>query len=65
MDVNEHEGQSNFTLRQKIKLRNSAFIAVLHFTVTVGFSIMSITHTQNECEMAHKLQLSSTLYFCR
>jgi hypothetical protein len=25
--------------------RNSAFIAVLHFTVTVGSSTMSITHT--------------------
>jgi len=31
MDVNEHERLSNTTLRHKLKLRNSAFIAVLHF----------------------------------
>jgi hypothetical protein len=28
-----------------MRVRNSNFIAVLHFTVTVGSSIMSITHT--------------------
>jgi hypothetical protein len=31
MDVNEHERLSNITLRHKLKLSNSAFIAVLHF----------------------------------
>jgi hypothetical protein len=45
MDVNEHERLSNITLRHKLKQRNSAFIAVLHFTVTVCSSTMSITHT--------------------
>jgi len=34
MDVKEHE-----------RLFNSAFIAVLHFTVTVGSSTMNKTHT--------------------
>ena len=29
----------------QIKVKNGAFIAVLHLTVTVGSSIMSITHT--------------------
>ena len=33
---NEHETLFNFTLRHKLKQRNSAFIDVLHFTVTVG-----------------------------
>jgi hypothetical protein len=38
MDVNENE---NYPTLHKLKLNNSAFIAVLHFTVTVGSSIMS------------------------
>ena len=42
MDVNENE---NYPTLHKLKLNNSAFIAALHFTVTVGSSIMSITHT--------------------
>ena len=33
MDVNEHERLSNITLR------NSAYIVVLHFIVTIGSSI--------------------------
>jgi hypothetical protein len=33
------------TLRYKLKLRNDAFIAVLHFTVTVGSPAMRISHT--------------------
>jgi hypothetical protein len=44
MDVNEHKRLFNITLRQNLNLRNSAFIAVLHFTVTVGSSIMRIIH---------------------
>jgi len=44
MDVYEHERLPNFTLRHKLNLRNRAFIAVLHLTVTVGSSIMGITH---------------------
>jgi hypothetical protein len=40
-DVNEHERLSNFTLRHKLKWRNSAFIAVLHFIVTIRSSIMN------------------------
>jgi len=48
MDVNEHERLYNITFRQKKLYRNSTFIAVLHFTVTVGSSTtMSKTHTQN------------------
>ena len=34
MDVNEHERLSNFTHRDKLKSKKSAFIAVLHFTDT-------------------------------
>ena len=45
MDVNEHERLSKITLRHKLKLKNSTFIAVLHFIVTVGSSTMSIIHT--------------------
>jgi len=44
MDVNEHERLSNITLSIN-KETNSTFIAVLHFTVTVGSSTMSISHT--------------------
>jgi hypothetical protein len=35
----------NIALGHKFKLKNSAFIAVLHFTVTVGSSTMTKTHT--------------------
>ena len=35
MDVNKHERLSNITLRHKLKLKNSVFIAGLHFAVTV------------------------------
>ena len=65
MDVNEHERLSNFILRYKFKLKNSACIAVLHITVTVVSSTMNKTHTQNACERVPSLQLSSTLYFFR
>ena len=34
MDVNKYERLSSLTLRHKIKKRNSAFIAVLHFTIS-------------------------------
>ena len=44
-DANEHERLSNYILRNKLKKRNSALIAVLHFLVSVGSSIMSITCT--------------------
>jgi hypothetical protein len=30
MNINEHEKLSNLTLKQKLKERNSAFMAVLH-----------------------------------
>ena len=45
IDVNEHERLSNITLRHTLKKRNNVFIAVLHFTVIVVSSTMSITHT--------------------
>jgi hypothetical protein len=35
MDVHEHERIPNITPRHKLRLMNSEFIAVLHFTVTV------------------------------
>ena len=38
MDVNENERLSNITLRHKLKKERP----VLHFTVTVGSSIMRI-----------------------
>jgi len=44
MDVNEHARLSKIILRHKLKERNSTFIAVLHFTVTVVSSIMRTTH---------------------
>jgi len=44
MNVNGHERLFYITLRHKLKSRNSAFIAVLHFGVTVGSSTVSITH---------------------
>ena len=34
-----------FTLRHKLKKRNSAFISVLHFTVAIGSSMIRINHT--------------------
>jgi hypothetical protein len=40
MDVNEHKRLSNCTHMTQTKERNRDFIAVLHFTVTVGFSII-------------------------
>ena len=36
MNVNEHEKQANFTLRQKLKQRKNSCIAVLHLSVTIG-----------------------------
>ena len=46
MGVNENEILSSFTLRQRdVKSMNSAFIAVLHFTITLSSSIMNIDHT--------------------
>jgi hypothetical protein len=46
MGVNENEILSSFTLRQRdVKSMNSAFIAVLHFTITLSSSIMNIGHT--------------------
>jgi len=45
MDVNEHNRLSNITLRHKIKQTNSAFSALLYFTVTVRSSVSSVTHT--------------------
>ena len=41
MDVNEHERLSNVTLRHKLKKRDSTFIAILHFTVTLGSSTIA------------------------
>jgi hypothetical protein len=38
MDVNEHVRLFNSTLRHTFKIRNSAFIAVLHFTVPINAS---------------------------
>ena len=35
----------NFTPKDKLRYRDSAFIAVLHFTVTVNSSIMSRANT--------------------
>ena len=55
MDVNEHERLSNFILRYKFKLKNSACIAVLHITVTVVSSTMNKPHTQNACERVPSL----------
>jgi membrane protein insertase Oxa1/YidC/SpoIIIJ len=43
MEVKEHEA-SYFSHRHKLKQRNNAFNGdVIHFTVTVGSSIMSIS----------------------
>jgi len=45
IDVHEYERLSNITLIHKLKERNSTFIAVLHFTVTIWSSTLSTTHT--------------------
>jgi hypothetical protein len=42
MDVNECEKLSDITHRHKLYWRNGAFIAVLHFTVTVIVTFVSI-----------------------
>jgi len=39
MEVDKHKRLSNITFRHK-----STFIAVLHFTITIGSSTMIITH---------------------
>jgi hypothetical protein len=39
MDANEHGRLSNMTLTHKLKQKNNVLVAVLHFTVTVGFII--------------------------
>lgn len=39
-----------YTQRHKLKRRKSAFIGVLHFRFTVGFSIINISHIQNDCK---------------
>ena len=47
MNVKEHEKLSNFTLRQQFKANDqqSFLCCPLYFTVTVGTSTMSTTHT--------------------
>jgi hypothetical protein len=45
MGVNEHVRLSYFINKHKSMLSNRAFIAVLHFTVIIWYSIMSIIHT--------------------
>jgi len=45
MDVNGHERLFNIRLEHKFKKTSIAFIAVLHFTITVGSSTMGKTHT--------------------
>ena len=45
MNVTEHERLYNIRLRHRLKKRSSDFVDVLHFTVTIRSSIMSITHT--------------------
>ena len=42
MNMSHEKRLSNITLRHKITLRNSTFIAIPHFTVTVVCSIMMI-----------------------
>jgi hypothetical protein len=46
IDLSEHKRLSNIAPRHKLKKRNNVCIAVLHFTVNIGSSTMSITHTQ-------------------
>ena len=43
---NGHEVLSSITLTHIIKQRSIALIAVLHFTVTVEFSTISLIHTR-------------------
>jgi hypothetical protein len=42
VDVNEYDRLSTIKLRYKLRLRSTAFIAVLHFTVISETSTMSI-----------------------
>jgi hypothetical protein len=48
MGVNEHERHPTLQLDSKSKQRNNDFIAVLHFTVTVVLSTMSIYKSHSE-----------------
>ena len=41
-DINEHEILSNSIYSNKFNVKNSSFIAVLHFTITVGSSILYV-----------------------
>ena len=45
IDANEHDRLSHFTFRHTLEQRNSACIAVLHFTVITRSSTMPITQT--------------------
>ena len=45
MDVNKHDRLFNIRLIHTFKYRNSAVIAVLHFTVIVGSTTMCKIHT--------------------
>ena len=44
VDLNEHERLFNLSVIQQLKYRNNPFVAVLHYLVTVGSSIMNLTH---------------------
>ena len=55
MDVIEHERLSNITLRHKIKLKNSTFIAVLHFSHSRVFNNEHNSYQYNESDTAPSL----------
>ena len=57
MDVNEHSRLSNFTLITQVKKQLHklyAFIAILHFTVTIGSSIIRIIYILDGCEIGYQ-----------
>ena len=45
LNTNNSINQSNFTLRNKLKLRNSACMATVYFIVMAMSTMMSRTHT--------------------
>ena len=67
MGVNEHERHPTLQLDFKSKQRNNDCIAVLHFTVTVVLSTMSIykSHSKMIVKRSVSMKLRGNLCFDR
>ena len=63
MNVNEHEGLFNITLRHKLKSRNSTFIVLPHSTFRVESSTMRIDHQYYKMGVKAPLVSSGVVLF--